>query len=99
MDIQQLVSNLQLINEKKIVFLVADGLGGLPNERGGQTELETAEAPNLDDLAERGVCGLSTPILPGITSGSGPGHFALFGYNPLETDIGRGLLEALGIGV
>ncbi|MCX7700896.1 MAG: 2,3-bisphosphoglycerate-independent phosphoglycerate mutase [Gemmataceae bacterium] len=92
-----LIQELRDPNTTKIVFLVADGLGGLPLTPGGLTELETARTPNLDDLAREGVSGLSIPVLPGITPGSGPGHLALFGYDPLEHRIGRGVLEALGI--
>src|SRR5438874_4892476 len=97
MKIHQLIRELREPNNSKIVLLVADGLGGLPVEPGGKTELETARTPNLDACAREGVCGLSIPVLPGITPGSGPGHLGLFGYDPLEYRIGRGILEALGI--
>jgi 2,3-bisphosphoglycerate-independent phosphoglycerate mutase len=81
----------------KIVLLVMDGLGGLPHEKTGKTELETANTPNLDRLAREGICGLMDPVSPGVTPGSAPGHFALFGYDPLRFTVGRGVLEALGI--
>src|SRR5215468_11293654 len=98
MNLHELIRELREPNKKtKIVLLVADGLGGLPMTPGGMTELETARRPNLDSLAREGVTGLSIPVLPGITPGSGPGHLGLFGYDPLQYRIGRGILEALGI--
>lgn len=98
MDNQDLTRDLNFDNGSKIVMLVADGLGGLPMEPGGETELETAATPNLDALAAQGVQGGSIPVLPGISPGSGPGHLGLFGYDPLKYLIGRGALEATGIG-
>jgi 2,3-bisphosphoglycerate-independent phosphoglycerate mutase len=98
MDLHELTRELHHKNDSKIVMIVADGLGGLPMEPGGMTELETAKTPNLDSLAARGVLGLSIPVKPGIAPGSGPGHLGLFGYDPLKYVIGRGALEATGIG-
>ncbi len=97
MHMHDLVRSIRETNLSKILLVVADGLGGLPAKPGGKTELETANTPHLDTAARDGVCGLSVPVLPGITPGSGPGHLGLFGYDPLEHQIGRGVLEALGI--
>ena len=83
----------------KIVMLVVDGLGGLPHPETRRSELETATIPNLDQLAGESACGLTVPVLPGVAPGSGPGHLALFGYDPLKYLIGRGALEAMGVEV
>ncbi len=97
MDNLELMRKLSQSSPSKIVFFVLDGLGGLPHPKTGKTELETARTPNLDQLAASGVCGLAEVVGAGITPGSGAGHLALFGYDPLRFTIGRGVLEAVGI--
>jgi 2,3-bisphosphoglycerate-independent phosphoglycerate mutase len=94
-----IIKEIAITSPEKIVMLVLDGLGGLPDPKTGKSELETARIPNLDAIAAQGICGLIDPIAPGITPGSGPGHLALFGYNPITDEIGRGVLEAVGIDV
>ena len=92
-----LLTGLLTPASSKIVFLILDGVGGIQVEEKGGTELQVARTPNLDHLAEVSSCGLMEPVSPGITPGSGPSHFALFGYDPFQFNIGRGILEATGI--
>jgi 2,3-bisphosphoglycerate-independent phosphoglycerate mutase len=94
---QEFIRDLVQKNDTKILFIVLDGLGGLPFD--GRTELDVADKPHLDALARASACGLHIPVAMGITPGSGPGHLALFGYDPVEWQIGRGVLEALGLGI
>ena len=99
MSHQQLLSRLAQDGDRRIVLLVLDGVGDLRSAEQPATALETADLPHLDALAARSALGRLTPVAPGITPGSGPGHLALFGYDPLlpEHEIGRGALEALGL--
>lgn len=94
---QEVIRKIVQPNDTKIALFVLDGLGGLPI--GGKTELEAAHTPNLDKLAREGSTGQHTPVAVGITPGSGAAHLGLFGYDPLKYEIGRGVLEALGLGL
>jgi len=91
---EEILRSLAIRTDSKLILVVVDGLGGLPVR--GKTELEAAKTPNLDRLASKSICGLIDPISYGITPGSGPSHLALFGYDPLRYEIGRGVMEALG---
>ncbi len=95
----ELMKELSRPSESKIILFTIDGLGGLPDPTTGKSELEMANLPNLDALAARGICGMVDPIGCGITPGSAPGHLALFGYDPVSCNIGRGVLEAIGIDI
>ena len=94
----EVLQSLAVRNERKIALVVLDGIGDLPTGPDGKTPLEAARTPHLDRLAAAGAVGLQDPVYPGITPGSGPGHLGLFGYDPLEWQVGRGVLETLGIG-
>ena len=91
------IKKLSRKTPSKIVLLLIDGLGGLPHPESGKTELESAKKPNLNQIARESLCGLIDPVSTGITPGSAPGHLAIFGYDPVKYNIGRGVLEALGI--
>jgi 2,3-bisphosphoglycerate-independent phosphoglycerate mutase len=94
---EHVLSSLATETDSKLVLVVIDGLGGLPIR--GKTELERAKTPHLDRLASKSMCGLVEPLGCGITPGSGPSHLALFGYDPFSYEIGRGVMEALGMGI
>ena len=93
-----ILDQIAIKNDHKIVFLVLDGISGLKIDGKPGTEMQVANLPNLDQLAKASICGLLDPILPGVTPGSGPAHFALFGYDPIRYNIGRGILSASGVG-
>ncbi len=99
MDLLSELKGLSKKTPSKILLVVLDGVGGLPREPGGPTELAAAKTPNLDQLAERSALGLFTPVAPGIAPGSGPGHLSIFGYDPFKYQVGRGVLSALGLGI
>ena len=93
----KIIDELTIKHDSKIIYLIMDGLGGLQMDGHPTTELEAANTPNMDALVAASTCGLLTPVEPGITPGSGPGHFGLFGYDPVDANIGRGVLAAAGL--
>src|SRR5271154_5625113 len=100
MNLDALYSELTLKTKAKLVLIVLDGLGDIATkEQNYLTPLEAAVTPNLDALAKDSAQGRMVPVAPGIPPGSGPGHLALFGYDPLEFQVGRGVIEALGLGI
>src|SRR6516164_40541 len=100
MNLDELYSELTLKTKSKHVLVVLDGLGDIATkEQNYLTPLEAAHTPNLDALAKDSAQGRMIPAAPGITPGSGPGHLGLFGYDPLEFQVGRGVIEALGLGL
>src|SRR5258706_16194676 len=100
MKLDEVYKNLTIPNNTKIALVVLDGLGDIATESTGfRTPLEAAHTPTLDALAKRSAMGRMISVAPGITPGSGPGHLGLFGYDPLEFEVGRGVIEALGLGL
>jgi len=100
MNLDTLYSELTLKTTAKLVLVVLDGVGDIATrEQGYLTPLEAAVTPNMDALAKDSAQGRMIPAAPGITPGSGPGHLGLFGYDPLEFQVGRGVIEALGLGL
>ena len=97
MEFEEIFKNICIQTDTKILLLVVDGLGDLPIN--GKTALESAHTPHLDSLAVDSACGLTDPVFMGLTPGSGPAHLSLFGYDPTRYLLGRGILEALGVGV
>src|SRR5499425_802828 len=100
MNLDALYSELTLKTDAKLALLVLDGVGDIATkEQGYLTPLEAAITPNLDALCRDSAQGRMIPVAPGITPGSGPGHLGLFGYDPLEFQVGRGVIETLGLGI
>ncbi len=97
MSLFPILKEISTETPSKILFVVLDGVGGLPQQFGGPTELADAKTPNLDNLAKNSMLGLQHPVAPGIAPGSGPGHLSLFGYDPVAYQVGRGALSAIGI--
>ncbi len=100
MNLDHVYSTLTIKTNAKLALVVLDGLGDLATPgQGFLTPLEAAHTPNLDQLSKTAAQGRMIPVAPGITPGSGPGHLGLFGYDPLEFQVGRGVIEALGLGL
>jgi 2,3-bisphosphoglycerate-independent phosphoglycerate mutase len=92
----ELVPSIVRQSDSKIVLVVMDGLGGVRTAERG-SEISEARTPNLDRLAAEGSSGVHSVVAPGITPGSGAGHLALFGYDPVVYKLGRGALSAAGV--
>jgi len=100
MNLDAQYSELTLKTKAKLVLVVLDGLGDIATkEQSYLTPLEAAATPNLNAIVKDSAQGRMIPVAPGITPGSGPGHLGLFGYDPLEFQVGRGVIEALGLGL
>src|SRR5215510_15948554 len=100
MKLDSVYSNLTIKTGAKLVLVVMDGLGDIATKQNNYlTPLEAARTPNLDALSKDSAQGRMIPLVPGLTPGSGPGHLGLFGYDPLEVQVGRGVIEALGLGM
>src|ERR1051325_7873997 len=101
MNLDSVYSELTLKGTKaKLVLLVLDGLGDIATRENNYiTPLEAARTPNLDFLTQDASQGRLIPVAPGITPASGPGHLGLFGYDPIEFQVGRGVIEVLGLGI
>jgi len=98
--LDEMYDKLTLPTKAKIALVVLDGVGDIAiKENGYLTPLEAAKTPIMDKLSREAIQGRMTPVAPGVTPGSGPGHLALFGYDPVDTQVGRGVIEALCLGL
>ncbi len=84
----------------KIVYLIADGMGGYPlDELGGKTTMEAAVTPNMDEMAKNGIVGLAQTVPHGMQPGSDVANMSLLGFDPAKYHTGRGPIEAAAQGL